>query len=611
MRRIPLLFVAALLFFAACSDQPAAPGPSDGTTGREAAAFDAGGSSSDGIVDLKDRYIVVFKDAVGNTDEAIDQLSRGNGSTVHYRYRYAIKGFCATIPAQALEGIRRNPNVAYIEADAPMHAVTQTQNNPPSWGLDRIDQTNLPLNSTYIYNNDGTGVTAYIIDTGIRYDHQEFGNRASFGFDAFGGTGADGNGHGTHVSGTVGGITVGVAKNVSLVAVRVLNNQGSGTTSGVIAGIDWVKNNHTSTAVANMSLGGGASTSLDQAVANAVAAGVTFVVAAGNDNANASNYSPAREPSAITVGSTTNTDARSSFSNYGSILDVFAPGSSIYSSYKNSSSSYATLSGTSMATPHVVGVAALYLGANPNASPAQVTAAIVNAATPGVVGNPGTGSPNLLLYSLFAPPTPGTAPAAPTSLTATAVSSSAIDLSWSDPATNESGFYIERSTNGTNFTQIASVGANVTSFSNTGLSSSTHFYYQVRAYNSYGTSSYSNVADAFTQAPPATTAVHVGAASGTSVLVQRSNWTATLSVSVHDASHNPVSGVTVSVSWSGGASGSSTAITNASGVATVTTPAINRKKSYVDMTVTNLSGANITYSSGANHAALPVRVFKP
>ncbi len=608
MKRTPLIFAALLLFLAACSEQPSSPGPVVEGSLSKVSASDA--QAGDVAVDLKDRYIVVFKDAVGNTDEVIDKLTRGNGSSVHYRYHYAIKGFCATIPEAAVDGISRNPNVAYIEADIPMYAVT-TQSNPPSWGLDRIDQTNLPLSNTYVYNNDGSGVTAYIIDTGIRYDHQEFGGRASFGFDAWGGSGADGNGHGTHVSGTVGGSTVGVAKNVNLVAVRVLSNSGSGSTSGVIAGIDWVKNNHTASSVANMSLGGGASSSLDQAVANAVSAGVTFVVSAGNSNANASYYSPAREPSAITVASTTSSDTRSSFSNYGSIVDVFAPGSSIYSSYRYSSSSYATLSGTSMASPHVAGVAALYLEANPSASPAQVTSAIVNGATPNVVSNPGAGSPNLLLYSLIAGGGPPVIPpAAPTALSASATSSTAISLSWTNNATNQSGFYIERSTNGTTFAQIASVGANVTSYNSSGLNSSTQYFYKVRAFNGGGNSAYSNTASATTLAPPATTPVHVGAVNGYSIRA-RKNWRGVFEVTVHDGSHNTVSGATVLVSWSGSASGSATAVTNSGGVATVTTSNISKKKSYIDMTVSNITGSNISYSSSANHATLPVRVFKP
>ena len=275
-----------------------------------------------------------------------------------------------------------------------------TQSNPP-WGLDRIDQRARPLNASYTFNFTGAGVRVYVIDTGIRATHSQFGGRASNVFDAFGGNGADCNGHGTHVAGTIGGSTFGVAKSSLPRGVRVLNCSGSGSNSGVIAGVDWVRTNHVAPAVANMSLGGGASSALDTAVNNLSNAGVAIAVAAGNSNANACNSSPARAANAITVGSTTTTDARSSFSNFGTCLDLFAPGSGILSSWFSSDTATATLSGTSMASPHVAGVAALYKQANPSASATTIRNAIVNGATTNVVTNAGTGSPNRLLYSLF------------------------------------------------------------------------------------------------------------------------------------------------------------------------------------------------------------------
>jgi subtilisin family serine protease len=244
-------------------------------------------------------------------------------------------------------------------------------------------------------------VRVYVIDTGIRTAHTQFGGRASNVFDAFGGNGADCNGHGTHVSGTVGGSTYGVAKSALLRGVRVLDCNGSGSTSGVIAGVDWVTNNHINPAVANMSLGGGASSALDTAVNNLSNSGVTIAVAAGNSNANACNSSPARAANAITVGSTTITDARSSFSNFGTCVDLFAPGSGILSSWFSSNTATATLSGTSMASPHVAGAAALYKQANPSASATTIRNALVNNATTNVISNVGTGSPNRLLYTLF------------------------------------------------------------------------------------------------------------------------------------------------------------------------------------------------------------------
>jgi subtilisin family serine protease len=297
------------------------------------------------------------------------------------------------------ERLSEDFRVKFVEEDG-LITTDATQSNPP-WGLDRIDQRNRPLNAIYTFNFTGAGVFAYVIDTGIRTAHTQFGGRAANVFDAFGGNGQDCNGHGTHVSGTIGGSTYGVAKSVNLRGVRVLDCNGSGSTSGVIAGVDFVRTNHSNPAVANMSLGGGASSALDTAVNNLSNSGVAIAVAAGNSNANACNSSPARAANAITVGSTTTTDARSSFSNFGTCLDIFAPGSGILSAWATSNTATATLSGTSMASPHVAGVAALYKQVNPSASSTTVRNAIVNGATTNVVTNAGTGSPNRLLYSLF------------------------------------------------------------------------------------------------------------------------------------------------------------------------------------------------------------------
>jgi subtilisin family serine protease len=378
---------------------------------------------------------VVFHDDVQDPGALADALTAQAGGTVHYRYAHAIKGFAATLPAAAIDGISRNPNVAYIEPDGVV-STSATDFSVLSWGLDRIDQRDLPLSNSYTYASDGAGVRAYIIDTGIRFSHDDFGARAAFGFDAFGGNGTDCNGHGTHVAGTVGGGEYGVARSVNLVAVRVLNCSGSGTTAGVIAGVNWVASQTVKPAVANMSLGGGYSSSLNSAVSNAIANGVTFAVAAGNSNANACNYSPASAGTALTVGATTTSDARASYSNFGSCVDVFAPGSGITSAWSTSDGATNTISGTSMASPHVAGVAALYLSTTGNSSktPSQVDAAIKTAATVGKVTNPGSGSPNLLLYNVFGTTQP------PGSFTLSATGYKVrglqrVDLAWSGATT--------------------------------------------------------------------------------------------------------------------------------------------------------------------------------
>jgi subtilisin family serine protease len=347
------------------------------------------------------QYIVVFKPgSPGSEVNNAAERARAFGGEVLYVYDEALSGFAARLPEPAIKGLVHNPNVEFIEVDQVIN-LDATQ-SPATWGIDRIDQRALPLSNSYTYNFTGAGVTAYIIDTGIFFGHNEFGGSAVSGYDFVNNDSdaSDCNGHGTHVAGTVGGETYGVAKGVSLVAVRVLNCLGSGTTSGVIAGINWVTSQHTTgKAVANMSLGGGASTALDTAVKNSIADGVVYAIAAGNNNKDACRYSPARVPTAITVGATTSSDARASYSNYGTCLDLFAPGSSITSAWYTGSSATNTISGTSMATPHAAGVAALYLEGH-DAGPQQVRDALVAAATAGVVGNAGRGSPNLLLYAL-------------------------------------------------------------------------------------------------------------------------------------------------------------------------------------------------------------------
>ncbi len=388
LRHLTPLFVGALIL-SACSDTTP-PTALDS----ESAMFSA--SNAGGV--QRNDYIIVFRDDVRDVPGLARALLSQNGGTLGFTYTTALKGFSATLPDAAVMALERNPNVAYIEPVIDV-SISTTQSNA-TWGLDRIDQRDRPINGTYVYEQTGAGVRSYILDTGILPSHTDFGSRVVSGFTAIsdGRGSSDCNGHGTHVAGTVGGTTWGVAKATTLVAVRVLDCRGSGTTDGVIAGVDWVAAQTQRPAVANMSLGGGASTALDNAVANAVASGITFVVAAGNSGANACNYSPARTASAITVGATTNTDARASYSNFGSCLDIFAPGSSITSAWYTSNTATNTISGTSMAAPHVAGAAALYLQANPNASPTSVASALVGNASTGRVSSAGTGSPNELLY---------------------------------------------------------------------------------------------------------------------------------------------------------------------------------------------------------------------
>lgn len=400
MKRLVPLAVAALAF-TACRD---ASGPASELRATAPTAVNAARG-----VPIPGDYIVTFRDNVGDVGSVAQSIAGLHKGALKHLYRSALKGFAVqNISAAAAAAIAADPRVLRVEEDQVMTAIT-TQPGA-TWGIDRVDQPDLPLSTTYDYSNDGAGVTVYIIDTGINFGHTEFGGRAVKGIDEVtaGGTAADCNGHGTHVAGTVGGATYGIAKKANLVAVRVLNCAGSGTTSGVIAGIDWVTANRVLPAAANMSLGGGLSATLNQAVARSVAAGVTYAVAAGNSTANACNSSPSSEPSAITVGATDITDTFASFSNFGSCVDISAPGVNITSSWYSSNTATNTISGTSMASPHVAGAAALYLAANPGASPSDVVGALTANATTGKIKNLPAGTVNLLLYTGFiSPVTPG------------------------------------------------------------------------------------------------------------------------------------------------------------------------------------------------------------
>lgn len=498
-----LVGLTALL--AACGSQPPAQaGPQD-------AAEVAPLYAQDSPTAIAGQYIVVLKKGELST-AAIGVSAEGGlirslkldpqGVQVQNVYRAALNGFAAKLSARNLATLRSDARVAYIEQDQTLRA-SATQSGA-TWGLDRVDQRNLPLDGSYTYSTGAANVTAYIVDTGIYAANSDFGGRARVGVDEVGDgqNGVDCNGHGTHVAGTIGSATYGLAKSVNLVAVRVLDCSGSGSNSGVIAGVDWVRTNAIKPAVANLSLGGSASTALDSAIKNAVNAGVTFVVAAGNENQDACNVSPAREASAITVGATTSSDARSSFSNFGSCVDIFAPGSNIKSLWIGSATATNTISGTSMASPHVAGAAALVLAANPSYSPAQVAAALTGNATPNVVSGAGTGSPNKLLYTGTGG---GTTPPPPAGTTYTGSLSSAgqsgyapsssgfsyaggtLTGSLSGPASADFDLYIQKLSGGTWSTVARSEGSTSSESINYAAGSGT---YRWRVYDYAGSGSF-------------------------------------------------------------------------------------------------------------------------
>ena len=378
----------AALALVACSDAPTAPMSPEALSTPQAPVYSKGASGIDGD------YIVVFKSDVTDVLNKADQKIAKHAGKAKFKYATAIKGFAATLSPGAVALLQSDPDVAYIEQDAVM-SINTTQSGA-TWGIDRIDQRNLPLTGTYSYTATGTGVRAYIIDTGIETTHPQFGSRASAVYDALGGNGQDCNGHGTHVAGTVGSATYGVAKNVYLRAVRVLDCNGSGSNSGVIAGMDWVAANHIAPAVANMSLGGGYSSATNTSATNLSASGVFLAVAAGNSSADACNSSPSSAAGTVTVAASTSSDARASYSNYGGCVDIYAPGSSITSTWINGGTN--TISGTSMATPHVTGVAALYKATYGDAAWSTIRDWLSANATANVITGNVSGTPNKLLY---------------------------------------------------------------------------------------------------------------------------------------------------------------------------------------------------------------------
>ncbi len=363
-------------------------------------------------------YIVVLDDGESaleahGVDETSTDLADEFGGQVEYRYESAVRGFAARMTERQARRLASDERVAYVQQNHRYQA-SASQKNPPSYGLDRIDQRALPLDKSYTSTTDGAGVTAYIIDTGVRTTHTDFAGRAVSGVDTVDNDNdaSDCNGHGTHVAGTVAGTSFGVAKAANIVGVRVLNCDGEGTDASVIAGIDWVTRNAVKPAVANMSLGGDLNDALDRAIRSSIASGVTYTVAAGNENSDACLASPSRISEAITVGATDATDKRSGFSNFGPCVDMFAPGSLITSASNETDAGRVTQSGTSMASPHVAGAAALYLAKNPTATPAQVQTALIGKSTPGKVRDAGLLTPNRLVFTGTdtATPPPATLP---------------------------------------------------------------------------------------------------------------------------------------------------------------------------------------------------------
>ncbi|MEV7580499.1 S8 family peptidase [Streptomyces erythrochromogenes] len=343
-----------------------------------------------------DGSFVVILDASANKED----LAKKYGGKLERAYGSKVNGFSASgLTEKEAKRLAADPAVGTVVQNK-RFTISETQDKPPSWGLDRIDQAATAGDQKYTYpDGGGEGVTAYVIDTGVRTTHKDFGGRATSGFDAIDNdeSADDGNGHGTHVAGTIAGASHGVAKKAKIVAVRVLDDNGSGTTEQVVAGIDWVTQNHSGPSVANMSLGGGVDEALDAAVKRAIDAGVSFAVAAGNESSDAGQGSPSRVPEALTVASSTEDDQQSDFSNFGSVVDLYAPGSEITSAWNDSDTGVKTISGTSMASPHVAGAAALYLAAHPSATPADTAAALTGAATEGAIKNPSSGTANKLL----------------------------------------------------------------------------------------------------------------------------------------------------------------------------------------------------------------------
>jgi aqualysin 1 len=392
MKRLFAVVLGALAV-SACQDVAGPEAPLAGPEGPPPRAVQAD--------TIPGQYIVLLKSSVADVEAATRDLMWNRRSAIAQTYQYAVKGFAAKLSKAQADSLSRNPKVELVQPDLRVRGEGVTvQSNPSSWGIDRVDERDYPLDSRYSYGASGSGVNVYVIDGGVRVSHSEFGGRAHFAFDALGGSGTDCRGHGTHIAGTIAGATYGIAKKANIYSVKVLDCEGNSELSKIIAGVDWVTGHRKLPAVANMSLGSVGNSIFDAAVQASINSGVTYVASAGNDDTDACKQSPARVSQVLTVGATKQNDYRASWSNFGSCVDIFAPGDLITSAFYTSDGATRVMSGTSMASPHVAGVAALYLSAHPSATPSQVRSAIVGNATTGHVHD-AAGTANRIVYSGF------------------------------------------------------------------------------------------------------------------------------------------------------------------------------------------------------------------
>ena len=546
-------------------------------------------------------YLVVLRDDVRDVDAVAAEWSRQSGRAARFTYHSALKGFAATLSDAQREAWQLRPDVVSVEPDVPVFATASGARvvNPNQWALDRIDQrATRTADYLYGYEGEGDGVEVHILDTGLRLSHAEFGGRARSLYDYVDNDAVadDCNGHGTHVAGTVGGVSVGVARRVTLFSARVLDCTGTGTWSAVIAAIDSVTRRKLATPmmpmVGNLSLG---SVELVPAaitaVENSVAAGVVWAVAAGNDGTDACLTTPAAAPHAVTVASTGRSDARSASSNTGPCVDLFAPGDDIWSAGLSGDQSFATLSGTSMAAPHVAGAAALYLSAHPTASSATVQAAVIAAATPDVVTGVPADTPNRLLYSAVVSgitPLPANSYVLATALAGAGggtVSATGVTCT---VAGNDCAELFAAGT-AVPVTAKAAPGSIFAGWSGacTGTGGCTVSMSSARL-----------VTATFAPAP----AMHVGDLEGRRTLLSKS-WSASLTVTVHDRQEAPVAGAVVSLSWSGAASGSGTCTTTSVGMCTMTRTGLSNGKTVITFTVTGVTKSGVQYLAVDNHDA--------